>query len=131
MIAYIVSVLSFLGMIDTFYLILSTQSSAVTCHVARGCTDVLGSQYSEVAGIPISWFGLSFYFATFAAAIIQIVGKKQTIHLLMWPATLAILVSITLTGIQIFVLKSYCEYCLASAILVTGIFLAIVKEVRK
>ena len=53
--------LSFLGMVDTLYLSLSRQSGPIPCHVTEGCEDVLGSVYSEVAGIPISWLGFAFY----------------------------------------------------------------------
>ena len=120
-----VAFLAFLGMIDTLYLSLSRPSGPPPCHVTLGCEDVLTSVYSEVAGIPLSWFGLAFYGVVFGAAVFEASGNTRTIHLLIWPATIALIASIALTGIQMFVLEAYCEYCLGSAALSTGIFLVV------
>ena len=120
-----VAFLSFLGMIDTLYLSLSRPSGPPPCHVTLGCEDVLTSVYSEVAGIPLSWFGLAFYVVVFGAAVFEASGNTRTIHLLIWPATIALIASIALTGIQMFVLEAYCEYCLGSAALSTGIFFVV------
>ena len=78
--------------------------------------------YSEVAGIPLSWFGLAFYAWVFSAAVFEIFGGCNTIRLVFWPATVALAVSAILTGIQVFTLEAYCEYCLTSAGLSTAIF---------
>ena len=78
----------------------------------RGCEDVLGSVYSEVAGIPISWLGFAFYLVEFGASVFAVFGGTEPLRLLFWPATAAFLVSAILTGVQIFVLEAYCEYCL-------------------
>ena len=120
-----VLVLSFVGMVDTLYLSLSRQSGPIPCHVTEGCEDVLGSVYSEVAGIPISWLGFAFYLVAFGASVFEVFGGTETLRLLFWPATAALLVSAILTGIQIFVLEAYCEYCLTSGGLSTGIFLLV------
>ena len=117
--------LSFLGMVDTLYLSLSRQSGPIPCHVTEGCEDVLGSVYSEVAGIPISWLGFAFYLVAFGASVFAVFGGTETLRLLFWPATAAFLVSAILTGVQIFVLEAYCEYCLTSGGLSTAIFLLV------
>jgi uncharacterized membrane protein len=78
--------------------------------------------YSEVAGIPLSWFGLAFYAGVFSAAVFEVFGGSQTLRLVFWPAAAALAVSASLTGIQVFILEAYCEYCLTSAGLSTAIF---------
>ena len=115
--------LSFTGMVDTLYLSLSRDSGPVPCHITEGCGDVLNSVYSEVGPIPVSWFGLAFYVAVFSAAVFEVFGGSNTIRLVFWPAAAALVVSAVLTGIQVFVLEAYCEYCLTSAGLSTAIFL--------
>lgn len=117
-------VLSFLGMVDALYLSLTRDSGPPICHVTEGCGDVLTSEYSEVAGIPLPWFGFAFYLFVFGMSVFQLNGFS-TLGYLRWPALVALLVSAVLVGIQGFVLEAWCEYCLVSAALSTLIFLTV------
>src|SRR5262245_16933506 len=121
--AVAIAVLSFIGMFDALYLTLKRNSGPIPCHVTRGCTDVLTSQYSAVGGIPISVFGLIFYVTVFSLAVFQITGAGRTLKWIFWLGSTALAISAVLVGIQAFALKAYCEYCLLSAILVLIIFL--------
>jgi uncharacterized membrane protein len=118
-----IALISFIGMVDALYLSIKRNSGPIPCHVTRGCTDVVTSQYSAVLGIPISVFGLVFYLAVFSLAVFQLSGAGKTLHWIFWPAAAALGISAVLVGIQAFALKAYCEYCLLSAILVLTIFL--------
>jgi len=118
-----IALLSFVGMFDALYLSLKRNAGPIPCHVTRGCTDVLTSRYSELMGIPLSVFGLVFYVTVFSLAVFQISGVGKTLNWVFWPATVGSVFSAILVGIQSFVLKAYCEYCLLSAILVLSIFL--------
>jgi uncharacterized membrane protein len=117
--------LSFLGMVDTLYLTLTRDSGPAVCSFTEGCGDVLTSVYSEIGGIPISLFGLGFYFFVFALTVFEAFGGFATFGLLRWPALAALAVSAVLTGIQGFVLEAWCQYCLTSAALSTLIFLTV------
>jgi len=110
-------------MVDTFYLSVKRDTGPIPCHVTEGCNDVLTSRYSELAGVPISWFGLAFYVAVFGAAVFELFGSPKALSWIFWPAAAAFVVSAGLTGIQAFALEAFCEYCLLSAALVTTIFL--------
>jgi uncharacterized membrane protein len=125
-----IAALAFLGMVDTLYLSLKREPGSVTCHVTEGCNDVLTSPYSELAGIPISWFGFAFYVSVFSSAVFAGFGSEKPLGWIFWPAAAAFLISLVLTGIQAFVLRAFCEYCLASAALVTGIFLLSRRPIR-
>ncbi len=114
--------LAFLGMVDAFYLAVTHSSGPVPCHVVRGCNEVLSSRYSEVAGIPVAWFGALYYVAAFGAAVFEVSGRAGSLRRLFWPAAAALAVSLGLVGIMAFVLKAFCEYCLASAALSAAIF---------
>jgi uncharacterized membrane protein len=121
--ALAIAVISFIGMVDAFYLSIKRNAGPIPCHVTRGCTDVLTSRYSELFGIPISIFGLLFYLAVFSLAVVELSGAGKTLKWVFWPAAAALAISGLLVGIQAFALNAYCEYCLLSAILVLSIFL--------
>jgi uncharacterized membrane protein len=121
--ALALALLAFLGMIDTLYLGLKRGGPPIPCRITTGCEDVLNSEYSELAGIPISWFGFVFYLAVFSCAVFSSFGAPHLLKWVFWPALAAFAVTLVLVGIQAFVLEAYCEYCLGSAILVTLIFL--------
>jgi uncharacterized membrane protein len=123
-----VAILAFVGMVDALYLSLKRNAGPVPCHITRGCTDVLTSKYSEVAGIPLSWFGLAFYVTVFSLAVFTLFegpesGQQSASRVIFYLSGVALIISALLVGIQAFVLRAYCEYCLLSAALVFTIFL--------
>jgi uncharacterized membrane protein len=114
--------IAFLGLVDTLYLGIK-RGKPVPCAITTGCEEVLNSPYSAVAGVPISWFGFAFYLSVFSAGAFALFGNESLLKLLFWPALAAFVISVGLVGIQAFVLRAYCQYCLASAVLVTLIFI--------
>jgi uncharacterized membrane protein len=129
--ALVLALLGFLGMIDTLYLGLKRGAGPIPCRITTGCEDVLNSKYSELAGIPISWFGFVFYLAVFSCAVFAAFGDSNLLRLTFWPALAAFAVTLVLLAIQAFVLDAYCEYCLGSAVLVTSILIASPKPKRR
>ena len=107
-------------MVETLYLGLNHGGPGIPCTITHGCEDVLSSVYSEVGGIPISWFGFVFYFTVFAVAVFTVFGTAS-LRWLSIPSAFAFAVSAVLTGVQGWVLEAWCQYCLASALLSTGI----------
>jgi uncharacterized membrane protein len=123
-----IALLAFLGMVDALYLSIKRNAGPIPCHITHGCTEVLTSKYSEVAGIPLSWFGLAFYLTVFSLAIFRVFDdtKESTglpLRLIFYLSGIALIISALLVGIQAFVLRQFCEYCLLSAALVLSIFL--------
>ena len=123
-----IALLAFTGMVDALYLSIKRNAGPIPCHITRGCTDVLTSKYSEIAGIPLSWFGLAFYFVIFSVVIFSFFEDpkypvSRLSGLIFYLAGAALIISAFLVGIQAFILKAYCEYCLLSAALVLTIFL--------
>jgi uncharacterized membrane protein len=123
-----IALLAFLGMVDALYLSIKRNAGPIPCHITHGCTEVLTSKYSEVAGIPLSWFGLAFYLTVFSLAIFKVFDdtKESTglpLRLIFYLSGIALIISALLVGIQAFVLRQFCEYCLLSAALVLSIFL--------
>ena len=123
-----IALLAFLGMVDALYLSIKRNAGPIPCHITHGCTEVLTSKYSEVAGIPLSWFGLAFYLTVFSLAIFTVFDETKEpsglpLRLIFYLSGIALIVSALLVGIQAFVLRQFCEYCLLSAALVLSIFL--------
>ena len=130
-----IAILAFIGMIDALYLSIKRNMGPIPCHITHGCTDVLTSKYSEMAGIPLSWFGLVFYLTVFSLAVFTIFGDPQRPYELppraiFYLSGLGLIISALLVGIQAFILKAFCEYCLFSAALVLSIFLLSPHPVR-
>ena len=124
----VIALLAFIGMVDALYLSIKRNAGPIPCHVTRGCTDVLTSKYSEIAGIPLSWFGLGFYVVIFSLAIFKIFEDPkhpltQPLSWIFYLSGAALVVSALLVGIQAFILRAFCEYCLLSAALVLTMFL--------
>jgi len=123
-----IALLAFIGMVDALYLSFKRNAGPIPCHITHGCTDVLTSKYSAIAGIPLSWFGLAFYFVVFSMAVVRLFEDpehpfRQLSTVLFYLAGTALVISAFLIGIQAFILKAFCEYCLLSAALVLTMFL--------
>ena len=123
-----IALLAFTGMVDALYLSFKRNAGPIPCHITHGCTDVLTSKYSEIARIPLSWFGLAFYVVMFSTVVIRLFEDpehqlNQLSAVIFYLAGTALVISAFLVGIQAFILKAFCEYCLLSAGLVLTIFL--------
>jgi uncharacterized membrane protein len=88
------------------------------CNIAHGCHKVQTSQYAELAGVPVALLGLIAYVAILAA----LVAPGETARML---AALVALVgfgfSAYLTYRELFTIDAICQWCVASAVLMTGL----------
>src|SRR5215469_12416086 len=124
----LIGCLAFIGMVDALYLSIKRNAGPIPCHVTHGCTDVLTSKYSLIAGIPLSWFGLAFYITILSLVVFKVFEDVESPLAFPLPAVFyltgaGLVVSALLVGIQAFILKAFCEYCLLSAGLVLTMFL--------
>ena len=131
----LIAILAFIGMIDALFLSIKRNAGPIPCHVTHGCTDVLTSKYSEFGGIPLSWLGLAFYVTVFSLAVFTVFEnpKKDSgllLRTIFYLSGVGLIISALLVGIQAFILKAFCEYCLLSAALVLSIFLLSPHPVR-
>ena len=78
--ALALTLLSFLGLVDTLYLGIK-RGTPVPCSITSGCEEVLNSRFSELAGIPISWFGFAFYLAVFSSTVFAFFGEDRLLRL--------------------------------------------------
>src|SRR5205809_8147321 len=73
----LIALLAFIGMVDALYLSIKRNAGPIPCHITRGCMNVLTSKYSEMAGIPLSWLGLAFYFTIFSLAVFNMFEDRD------------------------------------------------------
>ncbi len=117
---WILASLAFVGMIDSGYVAInSLMHFIVPCGIAKGCDEVLNSPYARVRGISIAWGGLAFYISMAFGGIFAAYGFDRILRLTLPITILAFAFTLYLFYLQAFVILSFCDYCLLSALLVT------------
>jgi uncharacterized membrane protein len=124
----VILALSALGIILSLYLtyIHFTESRAAFCAAGTDCDTVRQSGFSSIMGVPVAALGVAGYSVILIVFLISM--KKRTKWLLLYILALAGFVfSGYLTYIEFFVIKAICMYCIFSAVLMTIIFIALIK----
>ena len=117
-------IVALIGFADATYLTFEHFQGVIPpCSITGGCELVLTSSYAVVLGIPVSLLGMLYYILI----LIGIVGYLEGKHEKMLRASLiltvaGILASLWFVFLQVFVIHSYCAYCLGSAITSTILF---------
>ena len=111
--------LSLLGIADSTYLSYKAfTGGALSCTIKglEGCNVVAQSAYSHLFGIPLGVYGVVFYAAVFILALLVLIVPIRFAHdALAGLGILGLIASIFFIGIQIFLIKALCVYCLGSA----------------
>ena len=120
------------GFIDSAYLSIEHLLGRVPpCTLTSGCELVLTSSYSVIFGIPVALFGAVYYLLIVIGCFIFIESKhiskllvfnSEILKLSLFLTFPGFLASIWFTCVQIFILRSYCMYCLGSALITTALF---------
>jgi len=129
-------VLAILGALDAIYLyIYKLTGNPHMCLGNGGCHNVNFSPYSEINGIPVSLFGLAAYLAIICILILEARLKlaKENGPLAIFGISLGgVAFTAYLTYLEIYVINAICPFCVASAIIITLIFvLAIIRLVKQ
>ncbi|HEX8708590.1 MAG TPA: vitamin K epoxide reductase family protein [Pyrinomonadaceae bacterium] len=124
---WLAALLSLVGMADAVYLTVEhLAGGTVRCTVTAGCSEVLGSPYATVGGVPLAGLGALAYFAAFSLALLVAFGYTRARALLFFLVALMLLVTLWLLYLQAFVLHAFCQYCLLSAALTLALGLIVV-----
>lgn len=121
---FLITLFTLIGFADASYLAAEHYLGAIpVCLVASGCETVLTSAYATIGPIPISLIGAGYYLALFLGSLSLL--SRPNPNLLKWLVNLGgagFAVSIGLVGIQAFILRAFCTYCLVSAATTTALF---------
>lgn len=109
--------------IAAYLLAVKLAGSAPVC-ATGGCETVQESRYAELAGIPLSAFGLALYLTLFASAF----SRGETVRLAAAAVALAgAAVAVYLVYLQVAVIHAICQWCVASdaiIVVLAGLMLA-------
>ncbi|PJE50934.1 MAG: hypothetical protein COV29_01500 [Candidatus Yanofskybacteria bacterium CG10_big_fil_rev_8_21_14_0_10_36_16] len=115
------AVLSILGILIMGYLVSLhfSEEEGSFCDLGKGlsCDIVNKSEYSEVAGIPVSMLGIFYFIAVFFTSIFKY--DKKTLKKIAFITIAFLGPSLYLTIIELTVIKSICVFCEGSKILMT------------
>jgi uncharacterized membrane protein len=122
---WVALVMAGLGLIDSIYLSWAKLTpGSVICSDSGSCDAVQNSPYSEIGGIPIALIGAFSY-----ALIIAILAFEERIQgdlpllAVFGLGLVGVIYSAYLTYLEIAVIHAICPYCVASAVLITGVLL--------
>ena len=107
---------SLIGLGDSIYLTVQhLTGQSIRCSITTGCSAVLSSPYSTIAGVPTAALGALAYFAAFSLATLAAFGYELARTGLSLIVVAMLIMTLWLFYVQAFVLHAYCEYCLLSA----------------
>jgi uncharacterized membrane protein len=88
------------------------------CNIAHGCHKVQTSKYAELAGVPVALLGLLGYVTILAALLVDGEPGRMVAALV---ALVGFGFSAYLTYRELFTIDAICQWCVASAVLMTGL----------
>lgn len=133
----VVPTLALLGMgISAYLTYVKLAGAEIIClGGGQGCEVVNLSPYSQIAGIPIAAMGFGAYLAIFALSsweAIAHVSIRQHLRLGIFALSfIGVLYSAYLTYLQRFVIGAVCTWCVASAIMMSFIFVLALISLRR
>jgi uncharacterized membrane protein len=130
------AVLSLTGLFISAYLYLYKIGRIGTLACGAGeCDTVQQSPWSRFAGFDVSLIGLVGYAALL---LVSLTSLQPAVSARRWPANLLLVLaalgvgfSIYLTYLELFVIHAICRWCVGSAVIIVGIFLAALLEQRR
>lgn len=111
-------IIAVLGAADAGYLAsLALSGKPLVCNFLEGCQTVATSPYSRIFGIPLALFGFFFYITAVGLLVGALKnGSRLLPRLLIAVTFLGFIASLYFMYLQAFVIRSWCEYCIFSAI---------------
>jgi uncharacterized membrane protein len=100
-----------------------------------GCEFVQASRYAELLGLPVALYGVVGYAALCGLGIAglqpRFAADRRIGALLAVLATAGFAFTLYLTAIELFVLHAICRWCVASAVIITAIWMLSLAGLRR
>ncbi len=132
----LISVLSLIGFFVAIYL--WAHNSGLTGPIVCGvgdCATVQSSPYARIGPVPVSAIGVAGYTALFALSMLGLQPERRDSKLiggsLVAGAAFGVAFSAYLTYLEAAVIRAWCQYCVASAIIITLIFFTTLPEIGR
>ncbi len=105
----------------------NNNKSPLVCPIRFDCQAVTHSDYSKLFGIPLEILGMTYYALISLAYLFFIITNGVVplplVGLVVFLSFSAFIFSIYLLGVQIFILKKGCSWCIVSALICLLIFI--------
>ncbi len=120
---------AFVGMgISAYLTFVHFNGVPLYCEGSGGCHTVQASEYAELLGIPVALFGFVAYAGIFGAAVVALRGAglagQVAPFVVFGLALVGVLYSGYLTWLELYRIYAICAWCVASASLLTVLFVA-------
>jgi uncharacterized membrane protein len=100
-----------------------------------GCEVVQTSRYAELFGIPVALYGVVGYAVLFVLGLTGLqrarAGDRRVAVLVAGLATAGFAFTLYLTSLELFVLHAVCRWCVASAAIMTAIWVLAITGLRQ
>ena len=121
-----ITIFAIAGFSLAYYIFRTKRTAPLICPLEGSCEQVVTSRYSKFFGIPVEILGMAYYGSVallygsslFFPSVLPGIASSIALAL----TVSAFLFSMYLTGIQAFVVKHWCTWCLFSAGICTIIF---------
>ncbi len=130
------ALLSLAGLFISAYLYLYKigKIGALACGTG-GCETVQWSPWSRLAGIEVSLIGVLGYAALLGVSLVSLQYphsfRRGATLLLAALSGIAVLFTIYLTYLELFVIHAICRWCVASGVIIVAIFLVSLLDLRR
>jgi uncharacterized membrane protein len=130
------ALLSLAGLLISAYLYLYKigRIGMLACGAGE-CDTVQQSPWSRFAGLDVSLIGLAGYAVLMLVSLTSLqtgfAARRWPVTLLTFLAGLGVAFTIYLTYLELFVIHAICRWCVGSAVIIVGIFLAALFEKRR
>jgi|SRR3990167_8950222 len=116
-------ILGFLGFIVATYLtILHYKNALPPCSLTSNCEKVLTSQFATIGPVPLALLGSVFYLTVIVLCILILTNyKKLFLNAFYFLVASGFVVSLVLIYIQSYLIHAFCQYCLISEAISTGL----------
>lgn len=105
----------------------------LSCNVSS-CEQVQTSRWSVFLGLPVATWGLGFYAVMLVLSLVgsqeRFENSKEISLALLGFASVGLAFTAWLNYLEAFVIHAWCEWCIASAVMVVALFLLAVKDWR-
>jgi uncharacterized membrane protein len=120
------------GFADASYLTAEHIRGVVPPCALADCDQVLTSAYASIGGLPVAALGMVYYGTVLVLLIAFFdTANRRFLHLACWLISAGMLGTLYFVGVQLFLIKAICTYCMISAATTTILFLAAVVVMRR
>lgn len=122
-----IAALALVGLLISVYLLLYQLGFAapLACGAGGGCERVQASQWALMLGLPVAAYGVGGYLVLLGVALLGLQDpwreRREPTRWLAWLSGAGVLFSLYLTYLELFVIRSICRWCVASAVIIAAI----------